>query len=108
MKLYDYHQAPNPRRVRIFMAEKGIEIPIEEVDLATRAQLEDFTKLNPMAEVPALELDDGTILTESLAICTYLEGMYPEPNLLGRDPQEKGLISMWDRRIELAGFMWGG
>jgi len=105
MKLYDYAQAPNPRRVRIFIAEKGLDIPVEEVDLGTRAQLGDeFLRVNPQAEVPALETDDGDILTETTAICHYLEGLHPEPNLLGATPLEKAQILMWDRRIELDGF----
>jgi glutathione S-transferase len=107
MKLYDYEQAPNPRRVRMFMAEKGIDIPVEQVDLGTRAQLnDDFVAINPFAAVPALETDDGEILTESTAICHYLEGLQPEPNLLGATPLEKAQIMMWDRRIELE-FMAG-
>ena len=104
MKLYDFEMAPNPRRVRIFMAEKGIEIPTEQIDLASRAQMEDdYKKINPRSEVPALELDDGTILTESSAICLYLEGLHPEPNLMGADALERAQIFMWDRRIELHG-----
>ncbi len=102
MKLYDYAQAPNPRRVRIFIAEKGLDIPVEEVDLGTRAQLNpEFLAINPSAAVPALETDDGDILTESTAICHYLEGLHPEPNLLGTTPLERAQIMMWDRRIEL-------
>ena len=105
MKLYDYAQAPNPRRVNMFIAEKGIDIPRVEIDLGTRAQLnEDYLRINPRAEVPALELDDGTILTESLAICHYLEGLHPDPNLLGETPLERAQIMMWDRRIEQGGF----
>jgi glutathione S-transferase len=101
MKLYDYAQAPNPRRVRIFIAEKGLDIPIEEVDLGTRAQLSpEFVALNPSAAVPALETDNGDVLTESTAICHYLEGLHPEPNLLGTTPLERAQIMMWDRRIE--------
>lgn len=107
MKLYDYEQAPNPRRVRMFIAEKGMEIPVEQVDLGTRAQLnEDFVAINPFAAVPALATNEGQILTESTAICHYLEGLQPEPNLLGTTPLEKGQIMMWDRRIELE-FMAG-
>ncbi len=105
MKLYDFGQAPNARRVRMFIAEKGIEIPVEVVDLGSKAQLDAaYIKINPVAEVPALELDDGTIITESSAICLYLEGIYPEPNLMGEDTLEKAQIFMWDRRVELNGF----
>ena len=104
MKLYDFEMAPNPRRVRIFMAEKGIEIPTEQVDLASRAQMEDdYKKINPRSEVPVLELDDGTFLTESSAICLYFEGLHPEPNLMGTDALERAQSFMWDRRIELHG-----
>lgn len=105
MKLYDFEQAPNPRRVRIFLAEKGVEIPIVSVDLMTREQLgDDYRAINPLSEVPALELDDGTVITESTAICRYIEEIHPEPPLMGRDPVEKAQIVMWDRRIEFHGF----
>jgi len=104
MKLYDFKMAPNPRRVRVFLAEKGIEIPTEEVDLGSKAQLsEDYLAVNPMAEVPALVLDDGTVLTESTAICRYLEEVYPDPPLMGRNAIEKGQVMMWDRRMEQHG-----
>jgi glutathione S-transferase len=105
MRLYDFKMAPNARRVRIFVAEKGLDIPRVEVDLASRAQLnEDYRHVNPLAEVPALELDDGTILTESTAICRYLEEIHPEPPLCGRTPLERAQVMMWDRRVELHGF----
>jgi len=105
MKLYDFSQAPNPRRVRIFIAEKGLDIPAEEIDLGTRAQLgNEYLQVNPLGEAPVLITDDGHTLTESTAICHYLEGQHPEPNLLGVTPLEKAQIMMWDRRIELHGF----
>ncbi|MCC6171579.1 MAG: glutathione S-transferase N-terminal domain-containing protein, partial [Gammaproteobacteria bacterium] len=86
MKLYDNAFAPSPRRVRMFAAEKGLEIPRVEIDIAAGANLQPgFLAINPLGEVPVLELDDGTRLTESLAICRYLEALHPQPNLLGRD-----------------------
>lgn len=89
MKLYDDARAPSPRRVRMFAAEKGLDIPRIAVDIAGGGtQAEDFLRINPLGEVPVLELDDGTRLTESLAICRYLESIAPEPNLLGCNPRE--------------------
>lgn len=105
MQLYDFKMAPNARRVRVFVAEKGLAIPSVEVDLGSRAQLnEDYRRINPMAEVPALVLDDGTIITESTAICRYLEEVYPDPPLCGRNPLERAQVMMWDRRVEQHGF----
>ncbi len=102
MKLYDGGRAPNPRRVRVFLAEKGISIPTEQVDLGALAhKSQAFTAINPLQRVPALVLDDGTILTESIAICRYLELLHPQPPLFGREPKEVALIEMWQRRIEL-------
>ncbi len=103
MKLYDSRRAPNPRRVRWFMAEKGVEdIEVIDVDLfkgdhKAPAYLAKFGAAN----VPALEMDDGTTVTESVAICRYLESLYPEPNMFGRDPKETAIIEMWTRRTEL-------
>lgn len=105
MKLYDSVRAPNPRRVRIFLSEKGIEIPRVMVDLAAfEHRSDEFTKLNPLRRTPTLELDDGTIITESVAICRYFEEIHPEPALFGRTPVEKASVEMWNRRVEL-GFM---
>ncbi len=102
MKLYDGGRAPNPRRVTIFLAEKGIDLPKESVDIGKLEQRNDkFTKLNPLQRLPVLELDDGTILTETIAICRYLESIYPDPALFGTDPLDQALIEMWQRRIEL-------
>ena len=102
MKLYNHSMAPNPRRVRIFLAEKGISLPTEEVDLmAGKNRSPDFLAKNPSGGLPVLELDDGACLAESVAICRYLEGLRPEPNLMGRDPREQAEIEMWNRRIEL-------
>lgn len=101
MKLYDGGRAPNPRRVRIFLAEKGITVPLEPVDLG---KLEHygaaFTAINPMQRVPALVLDDGTVITESIAICRYFEALQPEPSLFGRGALDSALIEMWNRRVE--------
>lgn len=102
MKLYVSQRAPNPRRVQMFMAEKGIE-GIEQVVLDLNAQEHKqaaYLSKSPLARVPALELDDGRVLTETRAICTWLEGLHPEPNLMGRDAQERAFIEMADRRME--------
>lgn len=102
MELIDGGRAPSPRRVRIFLAEKGIDVPRRQVDLANYEQFsESFTALNPMQRVPVLILDDGTAIAETMAICRYFEALHPEPNLLGRDPREIATIEMWNRRVEL-------
>lgn len=102
MKLYIAPGAPNPRRVTMFMVEKGIHgIDLVPVDLnAQEHKGEAYRAKNPLAKVPALELDDGRVLTETRAICTYLEGLYPEPNLMGVDFEERAFIEMADRRVE--------
>jgi glutathione S-transferase len=104
MKLYSAAYAPKPRRVTMFVAEKGLsDIEIANVDLAGGAQHDPaFKAKNPLAQAPVLELDDGRCLTESRAICGYLEALYPEPNLMGVDPFERAHIEMWDRRVEHA------
>ncbi|TPG09941.1 glutathione S-transferase family protein [Sphingomonas oligophenolica] len=103
MKLYDSKRAPNPRRVRWFMAEKGIEdIEIVEVDIFGGDHRQPgYLSMAGLPNVPALELDDGTGITESIAICRYLESLYPEPNLFGTDPRETAIIEMWTRRAEM-------
>lgn len=102
MKLYDGGRAPNPRRVRIFLAEKGITVETTQVDFMKGEQhAEDFVRLNPARRVPVLVLDDGTVIAESVAICRYFEELQPEPPLFGRTPKEKAIIEMWNRRIEL-------
>jgi len=102
MKLYSHSVAPNPRRVRIFAAEKGIDLMLEEVDiLAGQTRKPEFLAKNSSGGVPVLELDDGSYLSESVAICRYLEGLQPEPNLLGRDVREEAEIERWNRRMEL-------
>jgi len=102
MKLYVAQRAPNPRRVTLFMAEKNITgIELVNVDLnALEHKSEAYRAKSPLAKVPALELDDGRVLTETRAICTYLEGLYPEPNLMGVDFEERAFIEMADRRVE--------
>jgi glutathione S-transferase len=106
MKLYDGGRAPNPRRVRIFLAEKGIKVPTEQVDLGAMAQRsEAYTAINPLQRVPALVLDDGTVITESIAICRYFEAQQPDPPLFGRGAVESALVEMWNRRVELHLFL---
>lgn len=94
--------APNPRRVRIFAAEKGIALPTRDLSIPDREhKSEEFLALNPRGQTPALQLDDGTVIAESVAICRYLEVMHPEPPLFGRDPREQALVEMWSRRVEM-------
>ncbi|MFY0612882.1 MAG: glutathione S-transferase [Hyphomicrobiaceae bacterium] len=102
MKLIDQPRAPNPRRVNIFLAEKGIELPTEELNLPGKEHLTpEIAALNPMQTLPILILDDGTTLSESIAICRYFEELHPEPPLMGTTPLEKATIEMWQRRMEL-------
>jgi glutathione S-transferase len=102
MKIYDSKTAPNPRRVRIFVAEKGLQIPYEEVDLVKAVNRgEEFRKKNPSGTVPVLELDDGTCISETVAICRYLEELYPDPPLMGIDAKDRAIVEMWQRRMEL-------
>ncbi len=102
MKIYNSSLAPNPRRLRIFVAEKGLKIPTEEVDIFTgQNRTPEMLAKNPAGGLPFIELDDGTHLAESVAICRYLEGLHPEPNLMGKDNREMAFIEMWNRRMEL-------
>ncbi len=102
MKLYDLPPSPNARRVRIFIAEKGLEIPIVPVNMMTgENQSEDYLAKNSLGKMPLLELDDGTCIAESAAICRYLEEMNPNPPLMGQNPLERALVEMWHRRMEL-------
>jgi glutathione S-transferase len=102
MKLYDGGRAPNPRRVRVFVAEKGITVPTEQVDLGKLQQRSvAYTAINPMQRVPALVLDDGTVIAESIAICRYFEALHPDPPLFGRGALQSALVEMWNRRAEL-------
>ncbi|MGF7005101.1 glutathione S-transferase [Aminobacter sp. BE322] len=106
MKLFDGSKAPNPRRVRVFLAEKGLEVPMVRVDMAAFEHKQaDMSTRNPLQRLPVLELDDGTILTESIAICRYFEELHPEPALFGRGALGKALVEMWQRRIELNLFL---
>jgi glutathione S-transferase len=106
MNLYDGGRAPNPRRVRIYLAEKGIEVPIEQVNLGDlQHKSAAFSAINPIQRVPVLVLDDGTIISESIAICRYFETLNPEPSLFGRDAREIARIEMWNRRLELHLFL---
>lgn len=102
MKILEQNRAPNPRRVRIFLAEKGITVAYEEVDLRNlNHRLPGFAEVNPMQQVPVLVLDDGTAIAESVAICRYFEEERPEPALFGNGARERAIIEMWNRRMEL-------
>jgi len=102
MKLYDGGRAPNPRRVRVFLAEKGVTVPVEQVDLGAMAHKSPaYTAINPLQRVPALVLDDGTIITESIAICRYFEQLQREPPLFGVGAKDMAVVEMWQRRVEL-------
>jgi glutathione S-transferase len=102
MLLYHDPRAPNPRRVRVFLAEKGVAYDTIEVSIAAKAhQTSEFRKKNPLALLPVLELEDGRILRESMAICRYVEELHPEPNLYGADPWERAQIEQWNRHAEL-------
>ena len=101
MKLFDGGRAPNPRRVRIFLAEKGISVPLVPVDMAAlEHKKEAISSRNPLMRLPVLEFDDGTILTETIAICRYFEELQPEPVLFGSGPLGKAVVEMWQRRVE--------
>ncbi len=104
MKLYDCQVAPNPRRVRVFLAEKGLDIPKTEVSIIDGDNLKpEYLKVNPRGLLPVLELDDGNRIDETIAICRYIEETHPEPNLMGRDALEKAQIESWQRRMEFDG-----
>jgi glutathione S-transferase len=105
MKLFDGGRAPNPRRVRIFLAEKGIDVPLVPIDMAAMEhKAETVTERNPLQRLPVLELDDGTVLCESIAICRYFEELHPEPALFGKGALGKALVEMWQRRLEFGLF----
>ena len=100
MKLYTYDPAPNPRRVELFMAYKGIDIETVQVDLGAREHFEQqFLTINPLATVPTLHLDDGNVLTEIVSICDYLESQYPQKPLMGNSPLERAQVLSWDHRL---------
>ena len=102
MKLYTYDPAPNPRRLALFMQHKGIEIESQQIDMMSAEQLgDDYLAINPEATVPALVLDDGSVLTEVVGICTYLEELYPEKPLLGSSALEKAQVISWDHKLFL-------
>jgi len=106
MRFYDCSTAPSPRRVRMLIAEKGLTIETVQVDLAKGEHLtERFHEINPHRTVPVLELDDGTRLLDSNSISLYLDEVFPEPNLLGRDAKERAVIAMWQREMEFNGLM---
>ena len=106
VKLYDFGPAANAKRVRMFLVEKGMTVPTVELNVRDGAQFEEpYTSMNPFHCVPFLELDDGTVIAESVSICRYLEELQPEPSLFGRDAAERAIIDMWSRRVELDGFM---
>ncbi len=101
MKLHE-SPSPNARRVQVFMAEKGVEMERVPVDIRAGENITpEYLAKNPAGRVPVLELDDGTFIGESVAICRYLEGLHPEPNLFGEGPLESALVDMWQRRVEL-------
>ncbi len=109
MKIYDFAFAPNPRRLRIFVAEKGLKIPVEQVDIFTgKNRTPEMLAKNPAGGLPVMELDDGTHLAESVAICRYLESLHPEPNMMGKSSREQAEIEMWNRRVELGLFSAAG
>lgn len=109
MKIYDTKTAPTPRRVRMFLAEKGIAMEYVQVDIAKGVNLTpEMRAKNPLGKVPILELDDGTCISETLAICEYFEALQPEPALLGKTPLEKAQIMQWQQRAELYLFMQVG
>lgn len=103
MKIYETKTAPNPRRVRMFLAEKGISMNYVQVDIQKGENLSaEMRAKNPLGKVPILELDDGTCIAETDAICTYFEAIQPEPPLMGSSPVEKATIAMWQRQVEMA------
>ena len=104
MKLYDFTRAPNPRRVRIFLAEKGITVPMEQVDLFTGAnRTPEALSRNPYGGLPVLGLDDGTCIAESVAICRYFEDLHPQPALMGVDAKDRAVVEVWNHRPDTAG-----
>jgi glutathione S-transferase len=101
MKLYDGGRAPNPRRVRIYLAEKGITVPTEQIDLGSmQHKSAAYAAINPLMRVPTLVLDDGTVITESVAICRYFESLHPAPSMFGEGGLEQAIVEMWTRRVE--------
>lgn len=106
MKIFEDKGAPNPRRVRIFLAEKGISVPYEQVVIMQgQHKSDEHRQRNFLAQLPVLQLDDGTYISESVAICRYFEEVHPHPPLMGTDAKDKAIVEMWQRRLELALFM---
>jgi glutathione S-transferase len=102
VKLYNSSMAPNPRLVRMFLAEKGIDLEMVEVNIASAENRQpEYMAKNPMGTLPLLELDDGTYIAETAAICRYFEAQKPDPPLMGTDARDQGLVEMWRRRMEL-------
>jgi len=112
MLFYNAPHAPNPRRVRIFLAEKQVEVPMTDVSIMTgELRSEAFLAVNPLGQVPALKLDSGEVLTETVSICRYFEALHPDPPMFGSDPLEIARVDMWTRRAELrlgtpVGMIW--
>ena len=104
MKIYEFRRAPNPRRVQMFLAEKNIDVEYVQVNVRNGENREsDYLNINPKSGVPALQLDNGNVISESMAICRYFDAIQPEPFLFGETPEEKGLVEMWNRKIEIEG-----
>ena len=102
-------QAPNPRRVRICLAEKGVDLPETRIDMMKREhKSEDFRARNPLGQIPTLELDDGTCISETVSICRYFEEIHPEPRMFGRTAVEKALVDQWVRRVEFVAMIPAG
>lgn len=102
MLLYHDKRAPNPRRVRIFLAEKGLEVETRDVDIMAKDHFsQPLARLNPFTRVPFLQLDSGQVISETIAICRYFEELHPNPPLFGTDAEQKAIIEMWQRRVEL-------
>jgi glutathione S-transferase len=107
MKLYSDigGTAPSPRRVRIFIAEKGLDVSLELLDLHKDNRTEAFREKNPLRNLPVLELDDGTCISETMAICRYFDELHPQPPLFGSEPLERAIIEMWNRRAEMSFYL---
>lgn len=106
MILYDYKTAPSPRRARILLAEKGVPFETVQVDLMAGEHLSDaFRAINPGCTVPALKLEDGTVLTDNAGIIAYIDAAYPEPPMLGRTPLERGIVASWGAKVEMEGLL---
>lgn len=106
MKFFDFAPAPSPRRVRIFIAEKGLTLETVQVDLRKgEHRQEAYANINPTMTVPAVVLDNGTVISEAIACCRFLEAAFPEKPLMGRNAEEQGVIAMWEHRCEIEGFL---